>query len=123
MKCLNCGKEIANDSVFCEYCGTKIHKEISRKAIWGIMAVMILFLVIGIICINGTRENVSKEETIGEIIEEVTKPRTHVLQPGEFLAGISMEYYGTEDSVAAIIRLNKFTNPDNVPVGTELLLP
>ena len=24
MKCTNCGKEIANDSVFCEYCGTAI---------------------------------------------------------------------------------------------------
>jgi predicted nucleic acid-binding Zn ribbon protein len=24
MKCPNCGKEIANDSVFCEYCGTKV---------------------------------------------------------------------------------------------------
>ena len=24
MKCPNCGKEIVNDSVFCEYCGTKV---------------------------------------------------------------------------------------------------
>lgn len=24
MKCPNCGKEIANDSVFCEYCGAKM---------------------------------------------------------------------------------------------------
>lgn len=24
MKCPNCGKEIAEDSQFCEYCGTKI---------------------------------------------------------------------------------------------------
>ena len=24
MKCPNCGKENANDSLFCEYCGTKI---------------------------------------------------------------------------------------------------
>jgi hypothetical protein len=24
MKCPNCGKEIANDSVFCEYCGAKV---------------------------------------------------------------------------------------------------
>ena len=25
--CPNCGKEIANDSVFCEYCGTKVTQE------------------------------------------------------------------------------------------------
>lgn len=24
MRCPNCGKEIANDSVYCEYCGTKV---------------------------------------------------------------------------------------------------
>lgn len=27
MKCSKCGKEIANDSVFCEYCGARIKKE------------------------------------------------------------------------------------------------
>ena len=26
MKCTNCGKEIANDSVFCEYCGAKTNR-------------------------------------------------------------------------------------------------
>ena len=29
MKCPNCGKEIANDSVFCEYCGTRV-KEVPK---------------------------------------------------------------------------------------------
>jgi LysM repeat protein len=63
------------------------------------------------------------EEVAEEVVEVVDTPKVHVLQPGEFLAKISKEYYGTEDSVAAIIRLNNLTNPDNVPVGTELLLP
>lgn len=27
MKCPNCGKEITDDSKFCEYCGTKVVKE------------------------------------------------------------------------------------------------
>ncbi len=26
MKCTNCGKEIDNDSVFCEFCGAKVNK-------------------------------------------------------------------------------------------------
>ena len=63
------------------------------------------------------------EEVVEEVVEVVDTPKVHVLQPGEFLAKISKEYYGTEDSVAAIIRLNNLTNPDNVPVGTELRLP
>lgn len=33
MKCNNCGREIANDSTFCEYCGIKIaHKETKFEA-------------------------------------------------------------------------------------------
>lgn len=28
MKCPNCGKEIADDSVFCEYCGTRVQNQV-----------------------------------------------------------------------------------------------
>ena len=35
MKCSKCGKEIANDSLFCEYCGNPIRK--SHKKIIGII--------------------------------------------------------------------------------------
>ncbi len=31
MKCSKCGKEIANDSLFCEYCGTEIKKDNANK--------------------------------------------------------------------------------------------
>lgn len=31
MKCSNCGKEIANDSNFCEYCGKRIFEKRSYK--------------------------------------------------------------------------------------------
>ena len=31
MKCPNCGKEIANDSNFCEYCGKRIFEKRSYK--------------------------------------------------------------------------------------------
>jgi hypothetical protein len=30
MKCPNCGKEIANDSVFCEFCGAKV--EVAKQS-------------------------------------------------------------------------------------------
>lgn len=32
MKCPNCGEEIANESVFCEFCGTQIVKAITSSA-------------------------------------------------------------------------------------------
>ncbi len=95
-----------------------------------ILAVVLLICVVvfAIRLFGGNDEPVQAEpEVIEEVAEEVVEvvdtPKVHVLQPGEFLAKISKEYYGTEDSVAAIIRLNNLTNPDNVPVGTELLLP
>ena len=34
MKCQSCGREIANDSKFCEFCGAKISKQNSHKSLW-----------------------------------------------------------------------------------------
>lgn len=45
MICLKCGKEIANDSVFCEYCGTKTNEEqrINKVDIrWCLLPAMII---------------------------------------------------------------------------------
>ena len=125
MKCSKCGKEIANDSNFCEYCGTKVHKIISRKTVWWVLSVIIILSVIGFIYINATdaKVPVTEDEVIEEVVEEVSKPGTHVLQSGKSFSEISKEYYGTEDSIEAILRLNNITNPDDVPVGTVLLMP
>ena len=51
------------------------------------------------------------------------RPTTHVIQPGESLTKISRRYYGTKDSVNAIIRVNNIKNPNNVPVGAKIKLP
>ena len=51
------------------------------------------------------------------------KPKTYVLQKGESLTRVSQKFYNTKDSVRAIIRANKFKDPDNVPHGTEIILP
>jgi len=61
-------------------------------------------------------------EVDSALIEEVSlnpknrvHHKVHILQKGEFLTGISEEYYGTKDSVSAILRLNNFKNPDVIP--------
>ena len=43
MKCSNCGKEIPNDSIFCEACGARIKK--SRKALWIILSVVLAVVI------------------------------------------------------------------------------
>jgi nucleoid DNA-binding protein len=50
---------------------------------------------------------------------------THVLQPGETLTRVSLKYYGTKDLYPYIVQYNKkiLVNPNNVPVGTSLLIP
>lgn len=47
MKCPNCGKEIANESKFCEYCGTKVKTKSDNKKktiLWVVLA-CVTFLV------------------------------------------------------------------------------
>lgn len=50
-------------------------------------------------------------------------PNVYVLKSGESLTRVSQKFYGTKDSVAAIIRLNRFKDPNNVPVGAKIYLP
>ena len=51
------------------------------------------------------------------------KRKVHILQKGESLTTISVAYYQTPDSMRAIWKLNKFEDPNNIPLGTEILLP
>lgn len=43
--CPKCGKEIAKDSKFCEYCGTRLGN-VSNKPLWMTFFITILFFVI-----------------------------------------------------------------------------
>lgn len=51
------------------------------------------------------------------------RPKNHTVQSGESLTRISLQYYGTKDSVSAIIRANNIENPNNVNAGVVLRLP
>ena len=45
MKCPKCGKEIAKDSLFCEYCGTQVKK--NRKPLFIAIAILACLLIFG----------------------------------------------------------------------------
>ena len=46
MICRYCGKEIADDSVFCEFCGRRVHKKSFLKPLWITLGVLVgIFLV------------------------------------------------------------------------------
>ena len=78
---------------------------------------------------NNQGENVEKttKQVVPDSIPAQAKPekqyKIHVLERGEYLTKISIMYYGTKDSVDAILRLNNFKNPDVIEPGTEIKLP
>ena len=55
--------------------------------------------------------------------QQQKRPDVYILQKGESLTDVSLMFYGTKDSVMAIIRNNDFRNPDVVYVGMEIKLP
>ncbi|MBQ0102557.1 MAG: HU family DNA-binding protein [Prevotellaceae bacterium] len=69
---------------------------------------------------SGPRIEPSAEEPA---TDENKRPRIHILQKGETLTTISVLYYHTPDSMGAIWKLNKFPDPNNIPLGTEIQLP
>lgn len=48
---------------------------------------------------------------------------TRTIQWGDYLLKIVRQEYGTDDALRYVISYNNFTNPDNLPVGTEIKLP
>ena len=68
-----------------------------------------------------SKPDVQKPEAQKPAKEE--RPKTHRMQRGESLTRVSQKYYGTKDSVRAILRVNTFANPDNIPVGAVVKLP
>lgn len=73
---------------------------------------------------------VVKEDSIEQLVldpnkkYQITGTRgTHIMKPGDYLTKIAVEEYGNKDFARYIITHNKFRDPDNVPVGTEVKLP
>ena len=45
------------------------------------------------------------------------------IQWGDYLLKIVRQEYGTDDALKYVISYNNFTNPNSLPVGTEVKLP
>lgn len=72
MKCPNCNREIENDSVFCEYCGTKIKIVVNNstdkpKVKW----VQLILGIIGVVFGGYIISIVSDGDGIGLLLIEV----------------------------------------------------
>lgn len=50
-------------------------------------------------------------------------PASYTIQAGDTLLGICLEKYGSKSKLAEICRLNEIADPDDIKVGTKILLP
>ena len=71
---------------------------------------------------DATKQNSDTDNSSKDAAQQ-KRPATYILQKGQSLTDVSVMFYGTKDSVNAIIRNNNFRNPDNVFIGTEIKLP
>ena len=51
------------------------------------------------------------------------RPTKYVIRKGDNLYYIARDFYGSKDSARLIIRANNFKDPNNVPIGSTIILP
>ena len=65
------------------------------------------------------------EPAVAEIptVEAVSQPTHYTIRRGDTLIGISLRNYGSNSKVPEICSLNGITDPDDIKIGQEILLP
>lgn len=56
-------------------------------------------------------------------VEAVSQPTHYTIRRGDTLIGISLRNYGSNSKVSEICSLNGITDPDDIKIGQEILLP
>lgn len=83
MKCSKCGKEIANDSNFCEYCGAKVHKRMSRNNFYGLLTLIFsLIIIVGVIGFMIMIDSMEGNRVYDAAVEEVAMDTVVVVDLG-----------------------------------------
>lgn len=72
---------------------------------------------------KNTKVDAKNEKVVKEEPKKPVRPSYYIMKKGESLTRISVRFYGTKDSLNAIVKLNRFKDPNNVPVGAKVFLP
>lgn len=68
-------------------------------------------------------QSISATKKTPTVFEIVGYKGVRTIQWGDYLLKIVRQEYGTDDALKYVISYNNFTNPNNLPVGTEVKLP
>lgn len=58
-----------------------------------------------------------------QTVEAASQPTHYTIRRGDTLIGISLRNYGSNNKVSEICSLNGITDPDDIKIGQEILLP
>lgn len=72
---------------------------------------------------KNTKVDAKNEKVVTVEPKKPVRPSYYIMKKGESLTRISVRFYGTKDSLNAIVKLNRFKDPNNVPVGAKVFLP
>lgn len=69
------------------------------------------------------RQSASVSDSSPQVQEALARPESYQVQKGDSLIAISRRFYGTDEKVIEICRLNNIKDPNQIQPGQNILLP
>lgn len=69
------------------------------------------------------RQSASASDSFHQVQEALAHPESYQVQKGDSLIAISRRFYGTDEKVIEICRLNNIKDPNQIQPGQNILLP
>ena len=69
------------------------------------------------------RQSASASDSFPQVQEALAHPESYQVQKGDSLIAISRRFYGTDEKVIEISRLNNIKDPNQIQPGQNILLP
>lgn len=69
------------------------------------------------------RQSASDSDSFPQVQEALAHPESYQVQKGDSLIAISRRFYGTDEKVIEICRLNNIKDPNQIQPGQNILLP
>lgn len=69
------------------------------------------------------RQSASASDSFPQVQEALARPESYQVQKGDSLIAISRKFYGTDEKVIEICRLNNIKDPNQIQPGQNILLP